>query len=133
MSQVSGKNTSFEDRRGEFMAAARLEYLQDEKGIYGVSIPFLACNGVNILNYILRPDQLDRGLQDIANRSNPMDGAALQILPKGKFRSHYIEHRLIVALAEAIHIRGGFVAHLPSELSYLIGTLVTIRTFNRLA
>jgi len=95
--------------RGEFMVGARLEYLQDENGVYGISIPRLTYNGTSVLTYILRPDQLDRGSQDIANGSNPMVGAALQILPRGIFRSHYIEHQLIVTLAEAIHARGGFV------------------------
>ena len=111
MSPNAEDAASFEERRGEFMADARLEYLQDERGIYGVSIPFLAYDGTKLLTYILRPDRLDKGSQDIdiANRSNPMVGAALQILPRGIFRSHYIEHRLIVALAEAIHVRGGFV------------------------
>ena len=97
------------DERGEFMAAARLEYLQDERGVYGVSIPFLAYDGAKTLTYILRPDRLGGGSQDIANHFNSMVGAALQILPRGIFRSHYIEHRLIVALAAAIHARGGFV------------------------
>ncbi len=58
------ENASFEERRGELMAAARLEYLQDERGIYGVSIPFPTCDGASSLTYILRPDQLDRGSLD---------------------------------------------------------------------
>ena len=40
---------SFEEQRGEFMAAARLEYLQDESGVYGVSIPILTYDGTSAL------------------------------------------------------------------------------------
>jgi len=49
MSLVVGENTPFVERRGEFMAAARLEYLQDESGIYGISIPTLTYNGPRAL------------------------------------------------------------------------------------
>ena len=46
MNLAVGENASF-DERGEFMAVARLEYLQDENGVYGVSIPRLTYNGTS--------------------------------------------------------------------------------------
>ena len=61
MKLAVSENASFDERRGEFMAAARLEYLQDERGVYGVSIPFKTYDGSSALTYILRPDRLDRG------------------------------------------------------------------------
>ena len=67
MSLVVDESTSFEERRGEFMAAARLEYLQDDRGVYGVSIPFLAYDGASALTYILRPDRLGEGLGNTEN------------------------------------------------------------------
>ena len=103
-----GENASF-DERGEFMAAARLEYLQDEKGIYGVSIPFPSYDGAGALTYILRPDRLDKVPRDITGHSYGSE-AALQILPRDHFRkSHCIERQLVVFLAEAIRARSGFV------------------------
>ena len=33
MNLAVDENTSFDERRGEFMAVARLEYLQDESGV----------------------------------------------------------------------------------------------------
>ena len=54
MNLANRENASF-DERGEFLIAARLEYLQDEKGIYGVSIPTLTFNEPSALTYILRP------------------------------------------------------------------------------
>ena len=42
MSLAVDENTSFEERRGEFMAAAPLEYLRDASGIYGA---FVSANG----------------------------------------------------------------------------------------
>ncbi len=45
MKLAVSENASFEDRRGEFMVTARLEYLQDERGVYGVSIPFMLYDG----------------------------------------------------------------------------------------
>jgi hypothetical protein len=109
MNLAVGENASFEDRRGEFMAAVRLEYLHDERGVYGISIPFLPYEGkVSALTYILRPDRLSGGLGDTKNTE--VSEAALQIPPRGIFgTAHLIEHRLIVTLAEAIHARGGFV------------------------
>ncbi len=109
MSLSVRENTSFEDRRGEFMAAARLEYLQDEKGIYGVSIPFLAYDGADSLTYVLRPDRLDKESDTFGRHAGQIDGAALQILPRRVFRkSHYIEHHIVRLVGDAIHARGGF-------------------------
>ena len=45
MSLAVDKNISFEERRGNFMAAARLEYLQDKGDVYGISIPVLTYDG----------------------------------------------------------------------------------------
>ncbi len=106
MNLAVDENASFEEQRGKFMAASRLEYLQDEDGVYGVSIPFLTYDGPNILTYILRPDRLGRG----------SGLAALQTPPRGIFRSSdFIESRLVEILAEAIHARGGFAAgHRPN-------------------
>ena len=67
MNLAVDENASFEEHRGKFMAASRLEYLQDDKGVYGVSIPFLACGGARTLTYILRPDRLSGGLADTKN------------------------------------------------------------------
>ena len=107
MNLALSKNAS-SDERAEFMAAARLEYLQDEHGVYGVSIPFMTYDGkVSALTYILRPDRLSGGFGETKNTE--VSEAALQIPPRGIFGvSHCIEHRLVVTLAEAIHIRGGF-------------------------
>ncbi len=106
--KLAVNENAFSDERGEFMAAARLEYLQDERGIYGVSIPFLAYDGARALTYILRSDRLGGGHGDTKNTE--VTEAALQTLPRRLFgKSHCIEHRLTVALAEAIHARGGFV------------------------
>ena len=102
------ENTSFDERRGEFMATARLEYLQDESGLYGISIPVLTYGGPRALTYALRPDRLDWKPRDMQNAG--WCGAALQTVPKRIVgTSSYIEHSLVVALAEAIHARGGFV------------------------
>ncbi len=65
MALANLEDASF-DERGEFMAAARLEYLQDEKGVYGISIPYLAHDGPSALTYILRPDRLDEESLDQA-------------------------------------------------------------------
>ena len=109
MNLAVGENASF-DERGEFMAAARLEYLRDERGVYGVSIPILIHDGPYALTYVLRPDRLDEELQGRRSRSGYVRGAALQTLPRHIFgKGRYIESGLTVALAEAIHARGGFV------------------------
>lgn len=63
--KLAGHENAIFDERGEFMAVARLEYLQDEKGIYGVSIPDLAYRKPDVLTYILRPDRLDKETQGI--------------------------------------------------------------------
>ena len=111
MNTAVSENTSF-DERGEFMVAARLEYLQDEKGIYGLSIQDLAYGEARPLTYILRPDCLDKTSQDIASRSSHVIGAALQTLPRRVFwRSHHMERQLTAALADAIHARSGFVGN----------------------
>ena len=107
MSLTVGENISFEERRGEFMAAARLDYLQDESGVYGISIPTLHYDGPRVLTYTLRPDRLDWKPRD--TKSAGWCGAALQLLPRHVFgTARYIEHGLVVALAEAIHARSGF-------------------------
>ena len=112
MKLAVGENASF-DERGEFMAAVRLEYLQDESGVYGVSIPYLPYEGkVSALTYILCPDRLAKASQGVTNQVGCTGKPALQMLPRHMFgTSRYIEHQLVVALAEAIHARGGFVGN----------------------
>ena len=101
MSLAIGETPPF-DERGEFMAAARLEYLQDEKGIYGLSIPLLTYDGASTLTYILRPDRLGGGLG--STESAGVSGPALQVLPRRIFRrSHHMERQLTAALADAMH------------------------------
>ncbi len=109
------ENTSFDERRGEFMAAARLEYLQDESGVYGISIPVLTYDGPRALTYTLRPDRLDWKPRDM--QSAGWCGAALQTLPRRIVgTARYIEHGLVVALAEAIDRKSQLVHQLPHLL-----------------
>ena len=58
MKLAVNETASFEEC-SKFSATARLEYLQDERGIYGLSIPVLTYEGLSALTYILRPDRLD--------------------------------------------------------------------------
>ncbi len=106
MKLAVGENASFYEC-SEFSATARLEYLQDRRGIYGLSIPILTYEGLNAVTYILRPDRLDEGLH---TKGVEVSGAALQILPRRIFwRSHYIERQFTKALADAMHARSGLV------------------------
>ena len=92
MKLAVSENISFEDRRGEFMAAARLEYLQDDKGVYGVSIPILTYHGPKVLTYILRPDRLGGVSQDTMNLPHHM-GLPPPIVPYPLFDAALIERK----------------------------------------